>query len=100
MDSSARLFVALLRNYLRLRYSVIVPWGLLQEPGDEFFPCCIVILLGQDFAMVRVFVVQPGIDYGKDRAPAILRGRHHDAGLIFQQSLGGGLQRNPHVSFI
>src|ERR1700733_9015937 len=94
MDSSAHLFVALLRNRLRSRYSVIVAWGLLQEPGYEFFPCCIVILLGHDFAMVRVFVVQPGIDYGKYRAPAIMRGRHHDAGLIFKHDLGGGLYRN------
>src|ERR1700733_5267062 len=94
MDSSAHLFVALLRNRLRSRYSVSVAWGLLQEPSYEFFPCCIVILLGHDFAMVRVFVVQPGIDYGKYRPPAILRGRHRDAGLIFQHDLGGGPQRN------
>src|SRR5690348_11256703 len=68
---------------------------LLQEPRYEFLSCRIVILARPEFARIGIFVVKPGIDHGNYCASPVLCRCHHDSFLVFEQSSGRGLQRNP-----
>ena len=72
--------------------SADVALPLLQEPEHELFPCRVVILLTQNFAMIGVFVIESWVYNGKDCALAVLCSGHHDAGLIFQERRGRSFQ--------
>ncbi len=52
--------------------------NLLKNPANQFLAGGVVVVLGRELAAVGVFVVEPGIDRGKDGSLAVLRRGHQN----------------------
>jgi len=67
---------------------------------NQFLAGCVVVVFGRELTAVGVFVVEPGIDSGKDGSLAVFRRGHENVSVIAKLLSGRDVTEMVQISFM